>query len=65
LRGLQSGGDYTEQCFTDEISNQDDLVVDTGIGEGTTADYDVVLSTYYSNVRMGGTLQTAVVSVSG
>ena len=60
-----SSGEFTKSCFTTEISNQDDLIVDTGIDEGTTASYEVILDTYYSDILLGGTQQKAVVSVSG
>ena len=60
-----SGEEHTNTCFTSEISNEDDLLIATGIGEGTTADYDVLLLTYYSDIRIGGPVQQAVVSVSG
>ncbi len=56
----------TDTCFTSEISTQSDLLVDTGIAEGTTANYDVILFTLYSNIRLyGEALQQAVVTVSG
>lgn len=63
----ESNEEYTETCFTEEISNQDDLLVDTG-GNEDTVEYLVLLVTYYDSVPMGygkhGT-QKAVVTVTG
>ncbi len=55
----------TDTCFTSEISTLSDLLVDTGIAEDSTADYDVILGTFYNNIRRSdGVLQRWVVTVS-
>ena len=45
-------GSGTETCFTSEASSEADLVVDTGIGGETSAEYAVLLLTYYNGLRM-------------
>ncbi|MDE0002398.1 MAG: hypothetical protein OXQ29_06865 [Rhodospirillaceae bacterium] len=54
-RVVESGvrGPSTETCFTSEISNQSDLVVDTGIGaDGPTTVFSVMLVPYYVNIPL-------------
>ncbi len=41
-------GSVTSTCFTSEVANQDDLVVDTGIGgDGSKTVYALILVPYY------------------
>ncbi len=43
----------TNTCFTDEASNQDDLVVDTGIGgDGAKTVYSLTIIPYYNGVPL-------------
>ena len=47
-------GDYTADCFTEGMSIQSDLEIDTGLGtNGPTTEYAVLLVTYYGDVQMG------------
>ena len=62
-----SSEEYTDTCFTDEISNQSDLLVDTG-GNEDTVKYLVILVTYYNDLAVGAGkhgVQKAVVTVNG
>ncbi len=57
----------TRTCFTSEAANQDDLVVDTGIGgDGSKTVYSLLLIPYYNDILMwprdenGNTVTTEV-----
>ena len=57
----------TRTCFTSEAANQDDLVVDTGIGgDGSKTVYSLLLIPYYNGILMwprdenGNTVTTEV-----
>ncbi len=46
-------GSFTSTCFTSEVSGQDDLVVDTGIGgDGPKTVYSVALVPYYHGLPL-------------
>ena len=43
----------TDTCFTSEVSNQDDLLIDTGIGgDGPTTEYRLMLVPYYGSIPL-------------
>ena len=49
--GVRKAG--TTTCFTSEAANQDDLVVDTGIGgNGSKTVYSLILIPYYNGFVM-------------
>ena len=46
-------GEYTTDCFTEGISTQSDLEIDTGLGaNGPKSEYAVFLTTYYGDVPL-------------
>ncbi len=65
--GVRKAG--TTTCFTSEAANQDDLVVDTGIGEDDPKTvYSLVLIPYYQSVPLypleDGVLRTTEVTLN-
>ena len=62
-------GSFTSTCFTSEAANQDDLVVDTGIGgDGSKTVYSLILIPYYQSLPLypleDGVLRTTEVTLN-